>query len=204
VAAWTSGGGAPSRAERVAPRTPQLVTDPLTLEAIFRLRAQVWRETGDVSPSALRGGRWSDEHDSAAMHWVVRDDTGALLAAARLSVHARLADVPEAEAYAAAGLDLEGPIGAPAHLVVAAPARGHGLFVQLADTQNAASRAAGCTFLVCQASPAMRRLLPRRGWQEIAAAPADERFPGVGFVVMVLELASAPACSSTPSLRRVS
>ena len=81
MAAWTSGGGAPSRAERVAPRTPQLVTDPLTLEAIFRLRAQVWRETGDVSPSALRGGRWSDEHDSAAMHWVVRDDTGALLAA---------------------------------------------------------------------------------------------------------------------------
>jgi len=66
----------------VAARAPELVTDPATLERTYRLRAQVWRETGNASPAAFRGGRWSDEHDSAAMHWVVRDDAGQLLAAA--------------------------------------------------------------------------------------------------------------------------
>ena len=179
-------------------------SDPPTLEAICRLRAQVWRETGNVAPAVFGGGRWSDEHDAAAMHWVVRDDAGLLVAAARLSVHERLADVPEAEAYAAAGLDLEGRIGAPAHLVVAAAVRGHGLFLQLADAQNAAARAAECRFLVCQASPAMKRLLPRRGWHEIGRAPADDRFPGVGFVVMVLELANTPAPTPAPSVGGVS
>jgi hypothetical protein len=168
---------------------PELVSDTPTLEAIYRLRAAVWRETGNVAPAAFGDGRWNDEHDAAGLHWVVRDEAGELVAAVRLSVHERLADVPEAEAYAAAGLELEGRIAAPAHLVVAAAARGQRLFWKLADAENAAARAAGCTFLVCQASPAMRRLLLRRGWQEAGAAPADGRFPGVGFVVMVLELA---------------
>jgi N-acyl-L-homoserine lactone synthetase len=188
----------------VTAAAPELVNDAATLEAIYRLRAQVWRETGTVSPAAFGSGGWSDEHDDAAMHWVIRGDTGELLAAARLSIHERLADVPESAAYAAAGLDLAGRIGAPAHLVVATAARGHGLFLQLADTQKAAARAAGCTFLVCQASPAMRRLLLRRGWEETCPGPADDRFPGVGFVVMVLELASAPDLPPTPSVRRVS
>ena len=35
----------------------------------------------------------------------------------------------------------------------------------------------------------MSRLLQRRGWQDAGPAGADERFPGVRFHVMVLELA---------------
>jgi len=50
----------------------------------------------------------------------------------------------------------------------------------------------------------MRRLLVRRGWHETGPAPADDRFPGVEFVVMVLELATAPASPPTPSAGRVS
>ena len=34
----------------------------------------------------------------------------------------------------------------------------------------------------------MRRLLARRGWHEAGPAPPDDRFPGAGFTVMVLEL----------------
>jgi len=132
--------------DRVACRGPELVTDAPTLEAIYRLRAAVWLETGVVGKAAFGDGRWSDEHDCAAMHWVVRDDAGELVAAGRLSLHDGLADVPEAEAYAAAGLELEGRIGAPANLVIAATARGRGLFLQLADAQNAAGRAAGCSW----------------------------------------------------------
>ena len=91
-------------------RGPERAADTPTLEAIYRLRAAVWRETGDVAQAAFADGRWSDEHDAASTHWVIRDGEE-LVAAARLSVHERLADVPEAEEYAAAGVRLDGRIG---------------------------------------------------------------------------------------------
>ncbi len=162
-------------------------TDTATLEAIYRLRAAVWRETGDIAQAAFADGRWRDEHDPASTHWVVRDGD-ALVAAARLSVHERLADVPEAEEYAAVGLRLEGRIAAPARVVVAAAARRHGLAWQLLDAQDAGAHTAGCAFAVRQSSPAMSRLLARRGWRGAGRAGVDERFPGVRFEVMVLEL----------------
>jgi GNAT superfamily N-acetyltransferase len=168
-------------------RGPEPVGEPATLQAIYRLRASVWRETGDIAQAAFADGSWSDEHDPGALHWVIRD-AGELVAAARLSVHERLAEVPEAEEYAAVGLALEGRIAAPARVVVAAAARRHGLAGLLLDAQDAAARAAGCTFAVRQASPAMTRLLERRGWRDMGAAGLDERFPGVRFEVMVLEL----------------
>lgn len=169
-------------------RGPERASDTPTLDAIYRLRAAVWRETGDIAQAAFADGRWSDEHDPASLHWVVRDGDE-LVAAARLSVHERLADVPEAEEYAAVGLELEGRIAAPARVVVAAAARRHGLAWQLLDTQDAAARAERCAFAVRQSSPAMSRLLRRRGWQDRGLARPDERFPGVRFEVMVLELA---------------
>ncbi len=168
---------------------PELVTDVPTLEAIYRLRAAVWRETGDIAQAAFADGSWSDDHDAASMHWVVRAGDE-LVAAARLSVHDRLDDVPEAEQYTAAGLRLEGRIAAPARVVVASAARRVGLASQLLDTQDAAARDAGCAFAVRQSSPAMSRLLERRGWRGHGPAGIDERFPGVRFDVMVLELAS--------------
>lgn len=168
-------------------RGPERATDTPTLEAIYRLRAAVWRETGDVSQAAFRDGRWSDEHDPASLHWVVRAGDE-LVAAARLSVHERLADVPEADEYATVGLRLEGRIAAPARIVVAPAARRHGLAWRLLDAQDAAARATGSRFGVRQSSPAMCRLLRRRGWHDVGPARPDERFPGVLFEVMVLEL----------------
>lgn len=168
-------------------RGPQRAGDAPTLQAIYRLRAAVWRETGDISQAAFRDGAWSDEHDPASLHWVVRDGDE-LVAAARLSLHERLSDVPEAEEYAAVGLELEGPIAAPARIVVASCARRHGLAGMLLDAQDEAGRAAGARFAVRQSSPAMCRLLVRRGWRDVGPAGLDERFPGVRFEVMVLEL----------------
>jgi GNAT superfamily N-acetyltransferase len=166
---------------------PERVTDAATLEAIYRLRAAVWRETGDLSHAAFRDGSWSDEHDPASLHWVVRAGDE-LVAAARLSLHECLSDVPETDEYAAAGLQLEGPIAAPARIVVVTAARRHGLAWQLLDAQDAAGRASGARFAVRQSSPAMCRLLERRGWQRIGRARRDDRFPGLLFEVMVLEL----------------
>ena len=96
--------------------------------------------------------------------------------------------MPEAEEYEAAGLQLAGRIAAPARVVVAAAARRHGLAGQLLDAQDAAARAAGCAYAVRQSSPAMGRLLARRGWRDVGPAGIDERFPGVRFEVMVLKV----------------
>ena len=167
---------------------PERVSDAPTLEAIYRLRAAVWRETGDIARAAFGDGRWSDEHDPGSLHWVVRADAGELVAAARLSVHERLADVPEAEQYTAVGLDLAGRIASPARLVVAAAARRHGLAGRLHDARDEAARAAGCTYAVSQSTPVMSRLLARRGWRDVGPAGRDDRFPGVRFEIMVLEL----------------
>lgn len=170
-------------------RGPERVTDPPTLDAIYRLRVNVWLQTATASPSAFPDGRWCDAQDADSVHWGIRHE-GELVAAIRLSMHERLADVPDAEEYLAVGLRLEGPIAAPARLVVAARARRYGLSAQLRDAWMQAAHGARCTFGVCQASPDGRRILRSRGWYEAGPAAADERFPGVEFVIMVLDLGS--------------
>ena len=179
----------PERTMTAGFRGPERITDPATLEAIYRLRVEVWRETAHVSAVAFADGRWCDAVDATAVHWAISSG-GDLVAAGRLSVHERLADVPDAEEYGAVGLRLAGPIAAPAHFVVAARARGHGLTGRLREVWLDAARAAGSRFAVCQASPEMCRIARRRGWYEAGPAAADERFPGVPFVIMVLELGS--------------
>ena len=170
-------------------RGPDRITDAPTLEAIYRLRLAVWSEAGTVSEAAFPDGRWYDEEDAVAIQWAFRagDD---VVAAARLSVHEQLADVPDADEYAAVGLRLEGRIAVPARFVVARRACGHGLTAVLRETWIADARAAGSRFAVCQASPEMRRIALGRGWYEVGPARPDERFPGVEFVIMVLELGS--------------
>lgn len=93
-------------------RGPERVTDPPTLDAIYRLRVDVWRETGISSASAFPDGRWCDAPDADSIHWGVHHD-GELVAAMRLSMHERLTDVPDVEEYLAVGLRLEGPIALP-------------------------------------------------------------------------------------------
>ncbi len=170
-------------------RGPERITDPAALEAIYRLRVAVWRETAHLPADTFADGRWCDAADAAAMHWAIRRG-GDLVAAGRLSVHECLADVPDAEEYAAVGLRLEGPIAAPARFVVAPRARGHGLTARLREVWMDAARAAGCRFAVSQAAPEMSRIARGRGWYVAGPAAADDRFPGVAFVIMVLELGS--------------
>jgi hypothetical protein len=168
-------------AELVGP-TP--VTDVSTLEAIYRFRVTVWREAGALVETAFPDGYWRDEFDEISRHWVFTSGRR-IAAAARLSVHARLEEVPEAKEYlAAAGLHLRGPVAAPGRIVVAAWARRRGLGSRLVDVQDQAAAEAGARHGVRQASPGVRRLLERRGWSSVAPARPDPRFTGVVFQIM--------------------
>jgi hypothetical protein len=163
---------------------PVPVTDARTLEAIYRFRVSVWRETGTLAQTAFTGGAWRDEFDDVSRHWVVMSGEW-IAAAARLSVHKRLDDVPEAGEYLAAGLRLDGPIAAPGRVVVARWARRRGLASELVDVQDRAAIEAGAEHAVRQVSPEMRGLLERRGWSSVAPARRDARFGGVAFQIMV-------------------
>jgi predicted GNAT family N-acyltransferase len=162
---------------------PTRVTDRRTLEAIYRFRVAVWRQEDALAETAFPDGYWRDAFDDLSCHWVVNSGRG-IAAAARLSIHQQLAEVPEAEEYLAAGLRLEGPIAASGRVVVASWARRRGLAARLLDMQDQEAREAGVRHGVRQASPAMRRLLERRGWSGIAPARPDARFTGVVFHIM--------------------
>ena len=162
---------------------PTEVTADAYLHRISELRVSIWRERGGLAPDAFPTGRWHDEFDRLARHWVVTRD-GRLVAAARLSLHERLEQVPEAFEYLAAGLELAGTIAAPARLVVSTSAAHHGLASRLVAVREEAAAAAGAAHGLCQASPAVCRLLLGRGWDRFGPAPRDPRFPEVTFQIM--------------------
>jgi GNAT superfamily N-acetyltransferase len=102
---------------------PERIYDPADLEEIYALRVAAWRARVESFPDI---GQWIDAHDTIAAHWAVRDGER-IVAAARLSVHDSLADVPNAEIFEGVFLgSLDGPIASFNRLVVAAPHRGKG------------------------------------------------------------------------------
>lgn len=152
------------------------------LPELFSFRARVWVEEG-ADPHAFSDGAWTDERDSARMHWVAlhRD---AIVGAASLSVHPSISHVEEAEVYGAVPYPSLGLIAAPARVVVDKDHRGRGIADALLELQDRAAIDAGAVFGVRQASPAMKKLLLRHGWHDHGPAPHDPRFPHVQFSVM--------------------
>ncbi|MCA9174206.1 MAG: GNAT family N-acetyltransferase [Planctomycetales bacterium] len=173
------------------------VSDEESLRRICRLRAEVWTGSGALLPDS-----WRDELDEGARHWAVWDASGQLVAAARLTLHESLNTLCEAEEYlryAELLTPLEGRIAAPDRVVVAPFARNRGLADCLLELQEQAAQAEGARLAVRQASPAMCRLLVRRGWQLLGPATSDPRFPQTRFTVAAKTLA-APATIAISSI----
>ena len=165
---------------------PTEVRDADSIAEICLFRARVWSATGAVAPDAFSSSTgWRDPLDAVCGHWVVRDDQRNLVAAGRLSIHNSLDDVHEAHEYKQYGVASTGPVAAPDRVVVLPQIQGAGLGCQILDVQDRAAREAGAVIAVRQASPAMTRLLVRRGWQMLGPASADRRFPKVTFQVAV-------------------
>jgi GNAT superfamily N-acetyltransferase len=176
---------------------PVQVDDPRQIDEICRFRLQVWQATGGVAQNAFPGGVWRDNYDDLAVHWMVRDEEGRLIAAARLLLHERIEDAIEAFQYARFGIHWQGIIAAPDHVVVCPSAQGRGIAAMLLAAQDKMAQADGATFAVRQASPRMVQLLVRRGWRLHGAALPDLRFPGVSFTVATKELPSAETKRTT-------
>ncbi len=167
-----------------APRL--LPCPPERLDEMFRLRLTVWLGEG-ADPAAFPEGQWRDASDLKRRHWIVINDDR-VVATASLSIHDSFADVEEGDVYVRAGLTTAGLVAAPARVALSGECRGRGVAQDLLDVQDTTAREAGAAIAVRQASPAMRRLLERRGWREHGPGPDDPRFPGVLFTVMSLAL----------------
>lgn len=143
--------------------------EPLILEQVYRLRVDAWRSR---SPDFPAMGIWTDEFDADGRHWVVLD-AGIPVAAARLTVHPKLAETPSGEIYR--GLlpdDLPGPIGVLTRLVVARSHAGLGLTRLLDIARIDAARDQGCRHLIGETFAGLPRLaqLGRLGFEVIGQA----------------------------------
>ena len=167
---------------RIAAGYTIVLCDGSRLPQLFALRARVWIDEG-ADPAAFPNGSWSNDRDLERTHWVVLcgDD---IVGGASMGFHSSLSQLEEAEAYRQVPTPPPGIIAAPARVVIDRRHRGRGLADALLDVQDQAAREAGAVLSVRQASPAMKRLLLRRGWRDHGPAPSDSRFPGVDFSVM--------------------
>ena len=163
----------------------RLVTDSDTIDQIFRFRAKVWTGINGVAADAFPSGRWQDQHDANAHHWIVTNSENRIVGSARLNLHEQIEDVVEAEQYQRYSVQCDGLIAAPDRVVVCASARRQGIAQRLLDAQHDASVRAGVSCALRQASPSMCRLISKRDWQLLGPATIDPRFPETAFTVAV-------------------
>lgn len=172
---------------------PIEINDESTIAEICLLRARVWRDTGNLTPDAFGPNGWRDPIDAHCQHWVIVDRRDTVVAAGRLSIHDQIADVHESHEYLKHGINFSGRYANPDRVVVDQAIASRGLGRQILDAQDEAINVQKIDFSVRQASPAMVRLLLRRGWHVAGPATPDQRFPGVEFSVVIRENTEAPS-----------
>ena len=120
-------------------------TEAAHFDEIVRLRQRVWSLQ---MPMELTADDLIDRFDPIARHWAVMVDDQPV-AAARLSLHDRLEDVPEAECLAGVfAAEPPAPIGFLSRLVVSPEYRGRGLSRQLDEIRMHCAEEADCRSLL--------------------------------------------------------
>jgi GNAT superfamily N-acetyltransferase len=149
------------------------IEDPETLHRIFRLRALVWSEVMGIASTCFAGGMWRDSFDDSALHWAAFRD-GAVVGAARLSVHESIGDCPDAEIFTGSS-SFHPPIACLTRLVVHPSARGAGIAASLDDARLAEAERLHCrtvtVFVHHLSGPRRLQALLARGFQ--CLAPID-------------------------------
>jgi hypothetical protein len=119
--------------------------DRLLLEKIGRLRVRAW---ATEFPAIAQMECWLDRFDETAMHWAFLQD-GEPIAAARMTVHQALSEVPESEVYEGLPQELApAPIASINRLVVDPSSRGLGLSKRLDLVRLETADKLGCRCVV--------------------------------------------------------
>lgn len=133
----------------------EMVSDPAVLGRIFALRVAAWRKRNRTFPDI---GLWTDPFDEGALHWAVQSGRGEIVAAARMTLHDGIGQVPDAEIYPPAVLDLTGSVASINRLVVCPTMAGMGLVAALDDARIEKARSEGCRWVLGATLAGPRRL----------------------------------------------
>jgi GNAT superfamily N-acetyltransferase len=129
--------------------------DAVMLQLIGELRVRAWRSEAPV-PAAQT--TWLDKYDLYSRHWAVFN-AGRLVASGRLSVHAAVGELPDAECYIGVFTKLlPAPIASLNRLVVDPSARGRGLSRRLDLARVEAAQEMGCRSVVGATQSGSRRV----------------------------------------------
>ena len=120
------------------------VGNPDDLKAIHVLRLEAWK--GVLSDVALAEMN-KDPMDNRSRHWAVFVD-GAMVAAARLSIHSHRDDIVDAYLFERFNVSFALPVGSLNRSVVHHDFRKHGFARALDDARIQAAKAAGCKSLL--------------------------------------------------------
>lgn len=128
------------------------VTDPRILENIYALRVTAWRGKVEIPAGTIQ---WVDDIDPTSKHWAILNGDQ-VVAAARLSIHNLITDVPDPEGYHGVIDSLPAPIGSMNRCIVHPDFRGRGLSKLLDQVRIKAARKLGCLSLVVSATDKKR------------------------------------------------
>jgi predicted GNAT family N-acyltransferase len=159
--------------------------DDQLLTQIYQLRVEVWNNTSLIK-KPFSNGLWTDEHDDHAMHWAVVSDNK-VLAAARLSIHKTLEELPYANLYMDSEKLILPPIASMNRLVIHPVAQGKGLSKEFdAVLINQARKTKCCSMVVplSELTKYRKNSLLKQWFKQIAGGINDERFGKVyGYVL---------------------
>lgn len=143
--------------------------DTAAMEQIYRLRVRAWRARNASFPDLER---WADAEDEDSLHWCIVDGRDAVVAAARLSLHPRFDEIPDAEIYPRTLAALTGPFGSINRLVVCPDHGGAGFSRVLDEARIAAASTAGCRFVVgaTRAGASRSKSLEKLGFRALGHA----------------------------------
>ncbi len=159
-----------------------------------QLRYRVWEEEGAINAAAFPDKSWLDRDDDTARHWVVRRlDTGEVVAAARLTLHASLDDDSRDVAlWRRCGKHLPMPTTDLGRLVVLQCCRGRGVAQSLNQVRVEAARLMGARSVMATASEGNARLLLKLGFTDIGETISFDDRPGVVFHALQLDFPAPP------------
>jgi hypothetical protein len=164
----------------------QRITDPSVLEEIYALRVIAWKGRGHIADTMTK---WVDEFDSIALHFAVME--GAIpRAAARMTIHANIEEVPEAGVYTGLITDLPPPICSFNRCVVHPEYQNRGFACSLDIVRIAIARSLKCGSIVTNAGTLRRSTqFERLGFRYMGEGPEiDFILPDIPSLVHMLIL----------------
>ncbi|QEH38505.1 hypothetical protein OJF2_71080 [Aquisphaera giovannonii] len=148
---------------------------PACLGEVLRLRARAWATEGLLPPGQGPGADRADPLDGSARHWVIRS-AGELAAAARMTFHESMEDLPDEGLRSRPTRALRPPFAAMNRLVVAPEWRGRGFARLLDECRIRDALEAGCTCVLVEAHGPRIRALGELGFELMHRV--DSRFRG--------------------------